>query len=69
MKRPHLDCARRPQVIAFCITGTAAAIAAGYFGVQVLGKNTMYAISSGTIGLGIGTYCIQVLEKKKTRQA
>ncbi|WP_341528513.1 hypothetical protein WKK05_04025 [Nostoc sp. UHCC 0302] len=76
MKRPHLDYAfrlrsrqaRRPQIIAICITGAAATIAVGYFGVKFLGRNTMYAISGGTIGLGVGTYAIQALEKKRTRQ-
>jgi hypothetical protein len=58
---------KRPKIVAMSISGIAAAVAVGYFGVQVVGKNVMYAISGGTIGLGAGTYCIQILEKKKTR--
>ncbi|WP_341531873.1 hypothetical protein WKK05_38360 (plasmid) [Nostoc sp. UHCC 0302] len=58
---------KRTHIIAFCITGTATAIAIGYFGVQFLGRNTIYAISGGTIGLGMGTLGIQVLEKKRTK--
>ncbi|WP_341532107.1 hypothetical protein WKK05_39765 (plasmid) [Nostoc sp. UHCC 0302] len=59
---------KRTHIITFCISGLAGAIAAGYFGVQLVDKNVMYAISGGTIGLGVGTYAIQALEKKRTRQ-
>jgi hypothetical protein len=58
---------KQTHIIAFCITGTTTAIAIGYFGVQFLGRNTMYGISGGTIGLGVGTYAIQALEKKRTK--
>jgi hypothetical protein len=59
---------KRTHIITFCINGLAGAIAVGYFGVQILGKNTMLAISGVAIGLGAGTLGIQVLEKRKTQQ-
>ena len=58
---------KRPKIVAMSISGIAAAVAVGYFGVQLVGKNTMLAISGGTIGLGVGTYAIQALEKKRTK--
>ena len=59
---------KRSQVIVVSLTGTLAAISIGYLGVQVFGRNTMYAIGAGMFGLGVGGYIGQVLGEKKRRR-
>ncbi|ALF53673.1 hypothetical protein ACX27_13815 [Nostoc piscinale CENA21] len=59
---------RRYQVIIATTTGTLAAIAFGYFGVQALGKDTMYSISAGMFGLGTGASVSQVVSNRKQRR-
>jgi hypothetical protein len=50
----------------FGIGATAAALALGYFGVQYLGRNTMYTIGAAVGGAGAISY---VLQKPKEQPA
>ncbi|QLE46011.1 hypothetical protein FD723_38010 (plasmid) [Nostoc sp. C052] len=56
------------QVIVLSLTGTLASISIGYSGVQFFGKNAMYMIATGMLGLGTGGAIGQILvEKRKQR--
>ncbi|MBE9002907.1 hypothetical protein IQ274_33170 [Nostoc sp. LEGE 12447] len=62
MKRNQL------QVIVVSLTGTLAAISIGYLGVQFFGKNAMYMIATGMLGLGTGGAIGQVLVEKRQQR-
>jgi len=59
---------KRSQVIIAIGIGTFTAIAIGYFGVQYLGRNTMYGISAGIFGLGVGGFIGQQLTSRKQQR-
>lgn len=56
------------QVIAVSFTGTLASISIGYSGVQFFGKNAMYMIATGMLGLGTGGAIGQVLVEKRQQR-
>jgi F0F1-type ATP synthase assembly protein I len=56
------------QVIAVSLTGTLAAISIGYLGAQFFGKNAMYMIATGMLGLGTGGAIGQVLVEKRQQR-
>jgi F0F1-type ATP synthase assembly protein I len=62
MKRNQL------KVIVVSLTGTLAAISIGYLGVQFLGKNAMYMIAIGMLGLCTGGAIGQVLVEKRQQR-
>ncbi|MCF2152230.1 hypothetical protein IQ276_038765 [Desmonostoc muscorum LEGE 12446] len=51
---------KRNQII-IATAGTISAIAFGYFGVQMFGRNIMYGASAGVFGLGAGAGVAQVV--------
>ncbi|QLE53416.1 hypothetical protein FD724_36505 (plasmid) [Nostoc sp. C057] len=53
------------QVIVVSLTSTLATISIGYLGVQFFGKNAMYMIATGMLGLGTGGSIGQVLVEKR----
>lgn len=59
---------KRNQVIIATGIGAFSAIAIGYFGVQYLGRNTMYGVSAGMFGLGVGGCIGQTVVGKKKQQ-
>ncbi|MBD2512918.1 hypothetical protein H6G91_38085 [Nostoc muscorum FACHB-395] len=62
MKRNQL------KVMVVSLTGTLAAISIGYLGVQIFGKNAMYMIATGMLGLGTGGAVGQVLVDKRQQR-
>ncbi|ACC85145.1 hypothetical protein [Nostoc punctiforme] len=56
------------QVITVSLTGTLAAISIGYLGVQFFGKNAMYMIATGMLGLGTGGAIGQILVEKRQQR-
>ncbi|MHC0068897.1 hypothetical protein ACWATR_39560 [Nostoc sp. UIC 10890] len=56
------------QTIVVSLTGTLAAISIGYLGVQFFGRNTMYIIATGMLGLGTGGAIGQVLVEKRQQR-
>ncbi|MBG1259907.1 hypothetical protein [Nostoc commune] len=56
------------QVIAVSLISTLAAISIGYLGVQFFGRNTMYIIAKGMLGLGTGGAIGQVLVEKRQQR-
>ncbi|AVH64009.1 hypothetical protein [Nostoc sp. 'Peltigera membranacea cyanobiont' N6] len=56
------------QVITVSLTSTLAAISIGYLGVQFFGKNAMYMIATGMLGLGTGGSIGQVLVEKRQQR-
>jgi F0F1-type ATP synthase assembly protein I len=56
------------QVIAVSLTGTLASISIGYLGVQFFGKNVMYMIATGMLGLGTGGTIGQILVEKRQQR-
>ncbi|QHG20319.1 hypothetical protein [Nostoc sp. ATCC 53789] len=56
------------QVIVVSLTSTLAAISIGYLGVQFFGKNAMYMIATGMLGLGTGGAIGEVLVEKRQQQ-
>jgi F0F1-type ATP synthase assembly protein I len=56
------------QIIAVSLTGTLAAISIGYLGVQFFGKNAMYMIATGMLGLVTGGAIGQVLVEKRQQR-
>ena len=56
------------QVIVVSLTGTLGAISIGYLGVQFFGKNAMYMIATGMLGLGTGGAIGQVLVEKRQQR-
>lgn len=56
------------QVIAVSLISTSAAISIGYLAVQFFGRNTMYIIATGMLGLGTGGAIGQVLVEKKQQR-
>lgn len=59
---------KRNQLIIASIIGTLAAIAIGYFGVQIFGQTVMYGISAGMFGLGAGWHIGQALDNRRKRR-
>ncbi|MBD6618757.1 hypothetical protein FNW02_23745 [Komarekiella sp. 'clone 1'] len=51
---------KRTSCIIANISATAGAIVFGYFGVQYLGRNTMYGVGGGMIGLGTAAQLVQM---------
>lgn len=56
------------QLITVSLTSTLAAIYIGYLGVQFFGKNAMYMIATGMLGLGTGGSIGQVLVEKRQQR-
>jgi F0F1-type ATP synthase assembly protein I len=56
------------QVITVSLTGTLAAISIGYLGVQFFGKNAMYMIATGMLGLGTGGAIGQILVERRQQR-
>ncbi|MBD2526221.1 hypothetical protein [Nostoc sp. FACHB-133] len=56
------------RVIVVSLASTLAAISIGYLGVHFFGKNAMYMIATGMLGLGTGGAIGQVLVEKRQQR-